>query len=703
MQRFGLSEPLLGVPLEPVGVYRLQVPHRNATYEPLGRDLFKLTLSEENKAELFEYGTTKLTQSQHETSSVLQNLARWDPATRSLFDLRSASTILDTPFRLIFPNSDISSFDETGFYVRQYMAVSYCWRSDDFLPKGYERHGDWPVSKAFSDAIIDEKDHPRVGIWMDQLCIDQASTEDKRKSVAAMDIIYRSCIRLLVLLEDVFLDEEEVALCSKYDRLNPDFKFDPAWRPPPDEHTVFASFYNKVKAARWWGRAWCFHEFNVNEPWNHNRQTHEIHNATFITYGPAGSTVKIKWFTLHYVMSSVPSMIILADRRGQEIFNSIDIGDREPGWRGSIVARHNAVGTKGSMYLKDKISILINMSGLGLAYRGGAVESKDEVLYISTLLALATGERYPLTMFDGRVMPRLNDMSTWLQRNLVADDITIPKFKLGGLHGIHRITMEEIELDMVFLPSPASWQGVTDDDLHITSDIFPRIIPTTRPATHGLLPETYLSASESDEDLDKARRRFLAGCILNGHTFVARLWAQLNEDVVGPNYNQGLYKDLVVNPSLFAAAQRLMAHLLPTSTLPGIQPPSTFTLEDAHLFLTWLTDPRSMFYICILTYRIQCAIDGSCAFSTQASCNEHFNDGPFEEVQAAVPIDLLRETCIPLRIWLLRPDKANKEGSRWKLAGKAMLLGEPDLMAEAKASEGRDNAVVALRRVVVTG
>jgi hypothetical protein len=138
--------------------------------------------------------------------------------------------ILDTPFRLVYPTIDQSSFDETDFYVGQYMAVSYCWRSEDFLPNDYKRHDIWPVSKPFVDAIIGEKNHPRVGIWMDQLCIDQKSPEDKRMSVAAMDVIYRSCIRLLVLLEDVFLDTAEIALHSNYEF--PRAHFDPAWWPP---------------------------------------------------------------------------------------------------------------------------------------------------------------------------------------------------------------------------------------------------------------------------------------------------------------------------------------------------------------------------------------------------------------------------------------------------------------------------------------
>ena len=670
----------------------LEVPHRTAAYEQLGGDLFKLTLTEKNKADIFEYGLTKLNRSQQEASSILQNISKWDPYTRSLFAPRSSSTILNAPFRLVFRSSDLSSFDKTGLYVRQYMAISYCWRSKDFLPEGYERHGSWPISKPFVEAILSEKNHPRVGIWMDQLCIDQASSTDKQECVAAMDIIYRSCIRLLVLLEDVHLDEREVALL-KYDPSKS--TYDPVWMPPVNERGVFASFYYKVNAARWWERAWCFHEFNVNEPWRDFRQSNEIHNATFIMNGPGGSTVKMKWWTLHYIMGMASP-----EGKGQEMFVPIDHGDPESGWRGSLVARHNGVSKKRCMLLEDKLSIMINMCGLGLAYQGHALKSADEVLYTSTLLALAAGEAYPLTMFDGRAAPKLLDRPSWLQRHIVADDISIPRFKLGGLHGIHRVSMQEIELDMVFLPPPATWTGVEDEDLKPTYEIFPDTIATTRVATHRPVSESSTSVGENDQSLDKPRRRFLAGCTMNGHTFTARLWAQLKEDVIGPKYNQGPFLDLTPNPSLLPAAQRLVVQLLPVSTLLAIPPPSTFTLEDAHLFLTWLTDPRSKYYIGIHTYRIQYTAGGQGTFTTGALVNKHFQDGPVEELRAAVPTDLLDATCVPLRVWLLRPSKIADAVSKWRLVGKAMLLGEPDLRKGAEESKGRG---VELRRSVVGG
>jgi hypothetical protein len=258
---------------------------------------------------------------------------------------------------------------------------------------------------------------------------------------------------------------------------------------------------------------------------------------------------------------------------------------------------------------------------------------------------MAAGEAYPLTMFGGRTFPALGE--SWFQRHLV-NDVTIPKFKLRGLKGVHRVSMQKIELDMIFLPLPTTWRGVKDEDLEATYRIFPDTIATTRPATHG-------PASRPDEDLDKPRRRFLAACLMNGHAFTARLWTQLRTDVVGPNYNQGLFKELAPNPSLLPAAIELFRQLFPVTTLLTIPASLEFKIEDAQLFLTWLTDPRCLYYIGVFTYQIQRSLGGQGAFTTGAQVNAHFADGPFDELRAAVPIYLLDVSRIPRRIWLLRP------------------------------------------------
>ncbi|EAT90397.1 hypothetical protein SNOG_02185 [Parastagonospora nodorum SN15] len=621
---------------------------RDATHRKIDEDLFELTLSRENKAELFEEAITELERGSLESASILENLAKWNPSDASRFVQRTASTILDTPFRLIYPTSARSSFDATsGLYARQYLAISYCWGLGDFLRTGYERHGSWPISKPFVEAILADKDHPREGIWMDQLCIDQTSSLDKGKSVAAMDIIYRSCIRLVILLEDVCLDEQEAKLHEEYD--NTKRKFETKWVPGETERDVFISFYNKVNAARWWKRAWCLHEFSVNGPWTDKRQCNIIHNATFIVNGPGGSTVKIKWVNLHFIMAN---------------------------------------------------------AFLGLAYLGPELDTEDRVLYYSSLLALARGEIYPLVILLDQLEKKpiiFDDKPTWLCRGVGQAHTSIPSFNLKNLQGIHRITTEDIELDMIFFKSP--WELVTKENLRTTYTVFPSLIPTVQPAKYTPGKFADPTTSEwSDEDLDQCRRRFLAGCLMNGYAYIARLWEQLKRDVVVASYNDTIFKKLTPHPAFHDAAQELLRQLLPVSELLCIPPSSIFTLEDAHLFLTWLADPRSIYYIGAFTHRLQSTTPGSAqAFVNGLHPKQYTDKGPMNELELAVPIDLLGASCATFRVWILRPGKGETKGSKWRLVGKALLLGEPTLTNEGIPGAGTDETVVSVKRAVVTG
>ncbi|OAK99747.1 hypothetical protein IQ06DRAFT_294165 [Phaeosphaeriaceae sp. SRC1lsM3a] len=679
---------------------------RHATYRTLDDELFELVLSRENKTELFAEAISQLSQRSHESASIIETLEKWSPSDASRFKPRSASTILDTPFRLVFPQSALASFEDTGLYVRQYLAISYCWHSDEFKPQGYKRHGSWPISKPFVNAILQDKDHPREGIWIDQLCIDQESSIDKGKSVAAMDVIYRSCIRLVVLLEDVFLNEKEMRLHEKYDPTK--MKFESTWQPESDDREAFVGFYNKVNAARWWQRAWCLHEFSVNDPWTDKRQCHHVHNATFILNGPESSTVKIKWVNLQLIMASTLYMLnsasyeVLNAFNGQYIFGGTERGDRSnDGMRSSLMARHNGVIQKGSLYLADRVSIVLNMSGLGLAYVGGQIKTEEEMFYLTTILALARGEMSPLSMFGGPSI-LLEGEPSWLAQSIGEGDTSIPKFRPRHPEGIHRISTHNIELDMIFFNS--GLESLVDGDLGATYLIFPDMIRTTHPVRHvGIESHDLSMRSHTEANLDKFRRAFLARCILNGHLFTSRLWKQLKRQVVKLNYNGGIYKDFTPNPALGDAAQVFMRQLLPISSLMCVPPPQEFTYEDAHLFLTWLTDSRSMYYIGVYAYCLSCTRSGDHVFMTSMHVNEQFSDGPAEDLRFAVPIDALDSTCMACRVWVLRPQKGEEEESRWRLVGKALLLGEPDLLLEAEQSAAHADAFIGLREHVMIG
>lgn len=676
--------------------------HRYAVYNHLGSSFFQLTLSSANKAEIFAEALSELDKDHSRSSVIVENLQKWNPEAASRFDLRSTSTILSTPFRLIYPDCDLHSFEETGLYARQFLAISYCWHSPEFLPEGSERHDIWPIKKSIVDAVLAEKNHPRVGIWIDQVCIDQSSALDKQLSIAAMDIIYRSCMRLVVLLEDVLLTEQEVQLVQKYDIAQR--PHNNGWNFESSEIETFKSFYEKVDAARWWSRAWCFHEMCVHRPWSERRRTDHRFNATFILCGPNDTTVRMKWTNLVLLMSR--AMHVLPNGptwwKGHAITSGrIKPEDQENGCSGSIMARHDAISNTGCSLLQDRISILINLCGLGLAYKGPPLDTEEELLYLSSLLALAAGDLHPLSMMDSQSM-MLKGKPTWISKH-EANDPTLPGYKIGTMEGIHRVEEGEIELDMLFLDAP--WRSIKENDLRATYDIFPCTITTTYPASE--IPEAEGRVASiypySDVDFDIPRRRFLAGCILNGGMFTSRLWEQVKRDVVGPIYDTGIFKDLSFNPAFRSAAKAFLAHLAPVSTLLGIAQPSPSTLDDATLFLTWLTDPRSMYYIGLRTFRVPCTMRWDSTFITSLTINEHFDNGPDREIQVAVPTHLLKTSCMPLRVWILRPVKGDQVKEKWRIIGKGLLLGEPDLLTEAIESAGKPGAKVILRKRTIVG
>jgi hypothetical protein len=675
--------------------------HRYAIHNPLGPSFFQLTLSSVNKAEIFAEALSELDKNHSQASIVVKNLQTWNPEAASRFGLRSTSTILSTTFRLVYPNCDYHSFQDTGLYAKQFLAISYCWRSPEDLSEGYRPHDIWPIKKSMVDAILAEKDHPRVGIWIDQICIDQSSALEKQTSIAAMDIIYRSCMRVIVLLEDVLLTEPEVELVQKYDVSQR--PYNGGWQFEPSELGTFASVYEKVNAARWWGRAWCFHEMCVHRPWSERRQTNHLFHATFILCGPNETIFRTKWTNLVLLMSLAQRVLPNAQVwwKGAMIESGIiEPEKQEKGWRGSIMARHYAINAKGCKFLQDRISILINLCGLGLAYKGPPVDTEEELLYLASLLALAAGDVYPLSMMD-RPSTILKGKPTWLSKHEV-DDPTLPGYRIGTTKSIHRVDEGEIEMDMLFLDAP--WRSVKERDLGPTYDIFPDTIPTTHPATKRPEPEGRMASDHDlDAEYDLPRRRFLAGCILNGPMFTGRLWTQLQRDIVFPNYNAGNHADLSPNPAFRSAAKAFLAHLVPVSTLLGIAYSSPSTLDDATLFLTWLTDPRSMFYIGHRTFRVPCTMYWDSIFITSLIINEFFLDGKDSEVQVAVPTLLLGTSCMPRRVWIMRPAKGEQVREKWRIVGKGLLLGEPDLLEEARESKGMPGAKVILRERIVVG
>ncbi|CAK1357835.1 unnamed protein product [Cercospora beticola] len=689
--------------------------NKQATLEAqqLATDIWLITTSEQNREDLFRKAVTALAHSQEEASLILKNLTRIAPELATHFSLRTPAQIYDTPFRIICAGDDGNFPFAPGQPVRQYLAVSYCWRHEDnaWPDDRSTTHSPWPFSKPFVDAILNERGvdsedgrnvaYRRECIFVDAICIDQTNENEKQGSIAMMDVVYKSCRKLIILLEDVMFSDEEMAIvnCIDHDQIVSGVQ--------GLGHTVkdtdlplLTRVWRKVEASRWWGRSWCWHEFEVNEPWNDLRCSFYAHCATFVVRNPTRGTFKIKWLQLlfiraiaagHTATEEVHSTEELrGDSRWSIADNRIsrhgDGHDRRAGSkRSSIMARLYVINDTRSTLTTDLIQIALNLSGLALYYTGKAQLTREEVAFMITTLALSAGEKSPLTLMRDKMLT-IDGEESWLSAQVAEFDFSVPSFVLDGITGIHSVTPKAIELDLLFFESPSL--SVSSKEVQWTFEIFPENPIATTPPTYrdGLSR----SMQVYDDTLwDTPRRTFLAQACNCGLDFIVRLWKQLEREVVHESYNQAMFHRFESNETLRPYAERLVELLASNAKQTGKEHP---LFEIVLLFLTWLTDPRSIYYISAFCLRIPCAKDD---YALASGIMLRTMEGiEADKLRLAIPTDLIGTSCQMFRVWVLRP-KDESDYGEYRIVGKMLLLGEPALVPNEMLRLARRQVVTA--------
>ncbi|KZL73727.1 O-methyltransferase family 2 [Colletotrichum tofieldiae] len=673
--------------------------------EQLSNDLFKISLTRRNKFAIFSEAIERLDAGQNEADLVLRNLETWCPETAVHFRRRTSEIILNTPFRLLCSSPTGIPFDG-AFMVRQYLAVSYSWHNPTWSMTS--SFGVWPIGERFAAAILAQRGHPREGVWIDQVCINQCDEGEKQQAVACMDVVYRSCRKLVVLLEDVELTEAEAEVCKRCDAFYPVYDFDKHTH-NENEITYLISMFNKIVAARWWQRAWCFHEFVIAEPWTYKRHSYS-HTTAFVMGVGNKSTIAVSWLTLQGILVAVklrldhktpqgdqldPLLVILQDHTSP----LLDDHDRQAGAiTASFIARFDAVAQKGCLLPGDRLSVYLNLIGLSLAYFRSTEPTADEACYLATMLSLAAGEKMSLITTKQEPL-KINGKKSWLARSRAYADTTLSKFTLGGIKGIHSISTHKLEIDLVLFESPL--RECTEAELATTYTIFPDIIksaPLTLKVRMGQFPRF-----KSDKDLDPYRRRFLASIIAGGHNLARRLWAQIDQEIVQLD-NKGLFVDFAPNEDLRLNATVFLDAL--AKNRPKDLDISYRVTDGAALaLLTWITDPRSFYWASVLPQRISCTRDGEQALVTVVDFSEEFFKNR-DNIRLAVPTDLLQKGSALTRAWFLVSVKNEQGIAAWKVMGNALLLGASDLTMElrkTKQSGQTGEAVMLQRRQVVIG
>lgn len=473
------------------------------------------------------------------------------------------------------------------------------------------------------------------------------------------------------------------------------------------------------------------------EPWTDERH-HPHRNTVFIVGSPGGGTVSVSFLTVQRILSLAiqnqpyarpippglaPYLAGLADK----LSPYRDELMRKPGsMRASVSAQYNAVASTGCTVATDRLAVMINLNGLSIAYTGRSI-TEQEAYFFGVVLSLAAGEESPLWCISPQDI-MLHSRPSWVSRPPAPEDVTLPRFTLKTLPGVHRISMHELELDMVFFDS--AFQQPTEEEIHMTKEVFPDLIRSTP------LPfKTDMNADRmqyhTDEQVDPVRRAFLATAMGLQPACLSRLWTAIYRDIVEATFDEGMFNALEPNQDLVPQARKFLSHIrTPAQSSPRNSEgkeehceDQKFTLDAALFFLTWLTDQRTFSYLGLLPFRVQCATTGAQALVSNVTVNSHFSLNKINEIRAAIPPALVGSSCLPLRLWLLQPVRmmgddgdgggvgvSDSTGSedidgaarRWRVVGKAMLLGEPDLNAELESyndgGDGEKETVLTLRR-----
>ncbi|KFA70164.1 hypothetical protein S40285_08170 [Stachybotrys chlorohalonatus IBT 40285] len=410
---------------------------------PLGHRL--VALSATNTQSLLSKAS-EFTYSHHTDAQVLlDRLRQLNPAVGAQFRLKDdvlsalRLRLITTTARPQASRQDVSSF----------IIISYCWHYPEWplAPAAKPVAPGWEVSQAMVDATMALREHAaggeeadEEGVWLDKVCINQSDDSEKQVHIGAMDIIYRSARRVIILLEDVQLTEAEQAaglayavfyeaMCKKVREENLEdaakAAFVESYIPEqedlaPDKAALTRDirlFVMRMLGARWLQRAWCAHESRVTA---HPKQN----NPLLLCYSHDGRVLNFEFRCVNYIASYLDKQEELKQELQQLQLQSsepeIGRGDTTdvPNLRQQISlierispdihiqrsAIHHiySILASGCLRKEDLISIALNTSNTPLVFTG-RLETTEEAAWIFTLVVLASGDLVPLLMNGKRL------------------------------------------------------------------------------------------------------------------------------------------------------------------------------------------------------------------------------------------------------------------------------------------------------------
>jgi hypothetical protein len=311
-----------------------------------------------------------------------------------MFRLKEQTRAAEPPSGLLFERSRGNSEATKGF-----VALSYCWRGGwepapacELRLKNSLYHERLPISdQCFQETLKWVK--PGEGIWIDQLCIDQSNEKEKAKAIPLMNLLYKNARRVVIVLEDIKITEEETRLLEELQACSVRREMVSFAKCLETKAPTVWNLICRIGNARWFQRAWCSHEF------------HLCQDAVFIIPCHSRRSSSLELNTLEELLrfkgnwrpasTELPKEQLEGYRKLVLLLTSRYILKKgyilDPPVVGICYLINNCQATE----LCDKVSIALNLLGLRLSFHGNVLTDKH-ALYIFTLLALAAGD--PLSL-----------------------------------------------------------------------------------------------------------------------------------------------------------------------------------------------------------------------------------------------------------------------------------------------------------------
>ena len=328
-----------------------------------------------------------------ETRAVFARLEQLHPPTAKELELKSLA-LSEAPFRLL---SDLpeSSHNESQIALDSFIALSYCWHSHEWnLAERLTKAKEWPISSAMMCALLDQRQSPSEGVWIDACCIDQDNAIEKTHAIGSMDIIYKSARLIVVVLEDVRIADSERDIFEKFltkDEYHPQPNF------PREELRTLSSILAQIHGARWFTRAWCSHELQLSSNSMYLLST----NKGILRFKPHDLT---RLYQSSYSVIYDDEDLVRATKQiryvqlalNRQAHHTRSLG----GLPGEIMSQCDAVWQLDASIAMDKIGIVLNITGLQLYFKGPR-RSHDECRWVLAMVALSAGDVTVLGGVDG--------------------------------------------------------------------------------------------------------------------------------------------------------------------------------------------------------------------------------------------------------------------------------------------------------------